>query len=259
VQYTEAVVPPQHERREEWRIFGQLCRELGFKGPLDEGDTPNVFGRVERMLERGGVSFSELQTAPGGVLLPPNQPGRFFSEHLQTTDAKVDCRPALFEEALQLAEQHFAELESEPPGRLRLISKRDRFMHNSWFHNVEKMKHGDRAQNHLFMHPDDLARLDLREGQLVRVRSENGEVQLPVRSAADLMPGVVAATHGWGNAESRGMRVAQEFPGSNVNRLLGSGPGTYDPLSNMAHMTGVVVEVESASLGEPNQSPRAGS
>jgi hypothetical protein len=62
------------------------------------------------------------------------------------------------------------------------------------------------------------------------------------------MPGVVAATHGWGNGESRGMRVAQEFPGANVNRLLGSGPGTYDPLSNMAHMTGVVVEVVSASV-----------
>jgi hypothetical protein len=33
-----------------------------------------------------------------------------------------------------------------------------------------------------------------------------------------------------------------------VNRLLASGPGTYDPLSNMAHMTGVVVEVESAAV-----------
>ena len=24
--------------------------------------------------------------------------------------------------------------------RLRLITKRDRFMHNSWFHNVDKLK-----------------------------------------------------------------------------------------------------------------------
>jgi anaerobic selenocysteine-containing dehydrogenase len=247
VQYTEAVVQPQGERREEWWIFARLCRELGFKGPLDEGEAPSIFGRLERMLERGCVSFTELQSTPGGITLPPNQPGRFFSDHLQTPDERVDCRPALFEEAIQLAEQHFKELENEPAGRLRLISKRDRFMHNSWFHNVEKMKHGDREQNYLFMHPDDLARLDLREGELVRVSSEHGEVQLPVRPDPDLMPGVVAATHGWGNAETRGMRVASEFPGANVNRLLGSGPGTYDPLSNMAHMTGVVVEVESVA------------
>jgi len=243
VQYTEAVVAPQGERREEWWIFARLCRELGFKGPLDEGDAPNVFARFERMLERGGLSFADVQAAPGGVTLPPSQPGRFFSEHLQTTDGRVDCRPALFEEAIELAEQHFTELENEPPGRLRLISKRDRFMHNSWFHNVEKMKRGDRARNYLFIHPGDMARLDLRDDQLVRIRTEHGEVELPVRSDQDLMPGVVAATHGWGNAETRGMRVASESPGANVNRLLGSGPGTYDPLSNMAHMTGVVVEV----------------
>jgi hypothetical protein len=62
----------------------------------------------------------------------------------------------------------------------------------------------------------------------------------------DLMPGVVAATHGWGHARTD-MRIARERPGANVNRLLASGPGSYDPLSNMAHMTGIEVEVESAS------------
>jgi hypothetical protein len=76
------------------------------------------------------------------------------------------------------------------------------------------------------------------------------EVQLPVRPDTDRMPGVVSATHGWGNAATRGMRVASESPGTNVNRLLASGPGTYDPFSNMAHMTGVVVEVESAAFNE---------
>jgi len=32
----------------------------------------------------------------------------------------------------------------------------------------------------------------------------------------------------------------------NVNRLLPSGPGSYDPLSNMAYMTGIPVEVRRA-------------
>ena len=37
--------------------------------------------------------------------------------------------------------------------------------------------------------------------------------------------------------------VASERPGVNVNRLLPSGPESYDPLSNMAHMTGIPVDV----------------
>ena len=137
----------------------------------------------------------------------------------------------------------FSEAASSWYGGVRLITKRDRFMHNSWFHNVDKLKHRERARNYLFVHPDDARRLGLVDDAVVRVRSDAGEIELPVRVDDDLMPGVVAATHGWGHAEASGMRVASERPGVNVNRLLPSGPGSYDPLSNMAFMTGIPVEV----------------
>lgn len=243
VQYTDAVVAPHAERREEWWIFARLCQELGFKGPLDEGPRPDIFARLARMLERGGLSLEDLKATPHGIVLPPLQPGRFFVEHIQTPDARVDCCPPAFAGAFTAAAAHFAELEAEPPGRLRLITKRDRFMHNSWFHNVEKMKHNERARNYLFMHPDDAARRGLNDGELVRVRSDAGAVDLPLKRDPDLMPGVVAATHGWGHAGVDGMRIARERPGTNVNRLLRSSPGSFEPLSNMAHMTGIPVEV----------------
>ncbi len=244
VQYTDAVVAARDERREEWWIFARLCQELGFKGPLDEGPSPAVFARVERMLEKGGLSLEQVKASRGGVVLPPLAPGRFFAEHLQTADGRIDCCPSSFDDALRGVAQHFTELQAAPPHTLRLITKRDRFMHNSWFHNVEKMKHGDRARNHLFMHPDDAERLRLNDGDVVRVRSDAGEVQLPIKRDPDLMPGVVAATHGWGHGDTDGMRIANERPGVNVNRLLASGPGSFEPLSNMAHMTGIPVEVE---------------
>jgi anaerobic selenocysteine-containing dehydrogenase len=62
------------------------------------------------------------------------------------------------------------------------------------------MKRGAHQRNYVFMHPDDVARLGLRDGQTVRLRSAAGEIELPVQVDADLMPGVVAATHGWGHA-----------------------------------------------------------
>jgi anaerobic selenocysteine-containing dehydrogenase len=237
VQFTEAVVPARRECREEWWILARLCRELGFEGPREEGDAPRVFARAERMLERGGVSFEELKNSPGGLLLKANEPGRFFADHIATPEARVDCRPAFFAEALRRLAEDFRDLEREAPGTLRLITKRDRFMHNSWFHNVDGMKRGERAQNYLFMHPSDVERLGLAGGQTVRVRSRAGEIELPLKPDPDLMPGVVAATHGWGHAATE-LRIARERPGANVNRLLASGPGSYDPLSNMAHMTG---------------------
>ncbi|MEO6026792.1 MAG: molybdopterin-dependent oxidoreductase [Candidatus Binatia bacterium] len=243
VQYTPRVVEPHGERREEWWIFSRLCQELGFKGPLDEGDEPAVFARLARMLERGGVSLAALKETPGGVMLDPLMPGRFFADQIGTTDAKVDCCPGLFDDAIAGAAREFDDWLREPAGQLRLITKRDRFMHNSWFHNVDKLKHRERARNYLFVHPDDAHRLGLVDDAVVRVESGAGAIELPVRVDDDLMPGVVAATHGWGHAEATGMRIASERPGVNVNRLLPSGPGSYDPLSNMAYMTGIPVDV----------------
>jgi len=246
VQYTPRVVEPQAERREEWRIFARLCQELGFKGPLDEGERPNLFGRLGRMLERGGLSLDEVERTPGGMLLPPLAPGRFFAQQIGTPDGKVDCCPAFFADAVCNAAAEFEARVNEPAGGLRLITKRDRFMHNSWFHNVDKMKRHERARNYLFMHPDDAHRLGLEDGELVRVSSAAGAIEIPLKLDSDLMPGVVAATHGWGHAGATGMQIAAERPGVNVNRLLASGPGTFDPLSNMAHMTGIPVEVQPA-------------
>jgi anaerobic selenocysteine-containing dehydrogenase len=243
VQYTDAVVAPRDERREEWWIFARLCQALGFKSPLDEGEQPHLFGRLERMLERGGVTLEQLKATPGGVMLPPLQPVA-FETYTQTSDGRIDCCPPLFADALRTVAADFGALAAEPRGRLRLITKRDRFMHNSWFHNIEKLKHGDRARNYLFMHPTDAQQRGLEDGDLVRLRSSAGAVELPVKHDTDLMPGVVAATHGWGHADADGMHIAHERPGTNVNRLLASGPGSFDPLSNMAFMTGVPVEVE---------------
>ncbi len=60
-----------------------------------------------------------------------------------------------------------------------------------------------------------------------------------------LRRGVVALTHGWGNQRTPGMATAKRHPGVNANCLLPSGPGSFEPLSNQAFMTGIPVEVES--------------
>ena len=73
--------------------------------------------------------------------------------------------------------------------------------------------------------------------------SDHGEVAADVAVDDELMPGVVSMVHGWGHAASPGMRVAAEHPGTNPNVLLPSGPGSYEPLSSQAHMTGIPVTV----------------
>jgi anaerobic selenocysteine-containing dehydrogenase len=98
------------------------------------------------------------------------------------------------------------------------------------------------------MHPDDAASRGLAEGARARVWNEHGEVVAAVSFDPDLLPGVVAMAHGWGNQATSGMRVAQEHPGVNASALLPSGRGSFEPLSSQAHMTGIPVEVTAREL-----------
>ena len=126
---------------------------------------------------------------------------------------------------------------------LKLISLRTPYMHNSWYQNVQQLKRGKQDRNWLHMHPDDARSRGLTDGDRVRVHNTNGEVEVDLLYDESLMRGVVAMTHGWGNAKTSGMRVAQRHPGANANVLLPSGVGSFEPLSSQAHMTGVPVDV----------------
>ncbi|MGC4936110.1 molybdopterin dinucleotide binding domain-containing protein, partial [Gordonia sp. DT30] len=73
------------------------------------------------------------------------------------------------------------------------------------------------------------------------VRSAFGEVTVGASIDPYLREGVVSMEHGWGLQD--GLRLSRERPGVNVNELMPHGPGTYEPLSNQAQLTGVPVEV----------------
>lgn len=259
VQFTPRVVPPRGERREEWWILGRIAQSLGFRSPFDPGadgrgsvdpqrfdggiDPMKLWSRTDHMLADRGLSLEALRAEPQGVAFGELDPGRFHSEHLQTPDRRVDCCPPGFREAIERCGEIFEGLLHEPEGQLKLITRRDPYMHNTWYANLARLKRGDRFTNRLYIHPEDAQSRKLEDGQVVQVENEYGSLTVPIRFDAGLLPGVVALTHGWGNARTPGMRVAFENPGVNPNALLPSGPGSFEPLSSQAFMTGVSVEI----------------
>jgi anaerobic selenocysteine-containing dehydrogenase len=243
IQFSEAVVPARDERREEWWIFARLAQALGLKSPLDGGAKPDLWGRIDHMLKTRGHSLEEVRSRPHGLQFDEPTPGRFYADQLQTRDQKVDCCPPAFAEALERAETIFVELEAEGLERLKLITRRDPYMHNSWYANVPQMKRGERDRNRLYVHPDDARERGLEDGAKARISNENGALELELAYDPSLRRGVVALTHGWGNRDSTGMSLAARTPGVNANALLPIGPGSFEPLSSQAFMTGIPVEL----------------
>lgn len=243
-QYTPAVVEPQADRRPEWWIAQRLVQEVGGDSLLDE-DEPDPWGKWAHLLQRGsGLALDDLRTSEPVAVLDAPAPGRFYDDQVQTDDGRVDCRPGAFDAAIVRCEELFADAEAAATaGTLHLIHKRDVWMHNSWMANLERMHRGGRTANPLGMDPDDAQRLGLGDGDDVVVTSEHGEVTATVEFDDSLMPGVVSMVHGWGHDASPAMKVASSHPGTNPNALLPHGPGSFEPLSSQAHMTGIAVTV----------------
>jgi anaerobic selenocysteine-containing dehydrogenase len=261
IQFTDAVVAPRGERKQEWWILGRIAQAMGLKSPFDDIEGSNhiheseategveaqapaaLWGRIDHMLHARGLSLEEVRAKTHGIVFEPLTPGRFFEDHLQTDDGKVDCCPADFKDGFARCARQFVELEEEGPNRLKMISLRDPYMHNSWYANIERMKGGAKDRNYLYMHAGDAEASGVAPGERVRLFNNHGSIEVELRIDDGLKAGVVALTHGWGNANTPGMRVAHNTPGANQNALLPSGPGSFDPLSNQAFMTGVPVEV----------------
>lgn len=246
-QYTDAVVPPHAGRRDDWWILARLEQELGIASPLDR-ENHDPMAQSEAMLAHSGLSIAQLRDAPHHTILLPQSPrDRFLDEAVVTPDSKVDCCPESFAGAIARCDEIFRELSNEPQERLKLISLRTMYMHNGSLANAPSLKRGKGASNPLHVHPVDAAAHDLAEGDTVVVFNDHGRVTTPVTLDSSLRPGVVALSHGYGQVRSPGTRVANASPGVNANRLMPTGPGSFEPLSNMSHMTGVPVMLQKAT------------
>ncbi len=243
LQSVEAVVPPQHERRDDWWIISRLQQELGLPSALD-GDAPDMLGRARKIAARIGLTLEEIRAQPGqSALLPQPEREAFYESVVCHEDGKVDCCPDAFAEAIVRCARIFDELAAEGEDVFKLISLRTNYMHNSNLANMAALKRPAHALNPLHIHPDDAARLGLAEGDMATVSNRYGAVQSPVRLDETLRRGVVAMSHGYGHAQAPGISRAHAAPGVNVNALMPTGPDSHEPLSNMAHLTGVAVEI----------------
>jgi formate dehydrogenase len=246
LQWTDAIVAPQGNRRSDAWIFSRLLQEMGRPSLLDLPGGDMMSALWDGRLGETGHSIAELREAEGHVIvLPEAEPGGFVER--VAAGGRFDCCPAPLEATLARAEPVFDELVRESGKGLKLITRRTNYMLNSSFQNVKALREtrGGRT-NPLFMNPDDALDRGLADGQWVIVRNGNGEVRAELELEPDLCPGVVAMSHGFGNAGTSGMPVAQSLPGVNVNILSPTGAGSFDPVGGMGHLTGIPVEVEPA-------------
>ncbi|HEY0913619.1 MAG TPA: molybdopterin oxidoreductase family protein [Solimonas sp.] len=268
--YSPAIFPKPKGALHDWEIFAKLGRRL--RERLDERPRGSLMKRLSaklkdefllrapphRILDLGlrlgpygrkapqKLSLAKLKANPHGVDLGPLRPA--LPQRLHGKSKRIAAAPAAVLADLQRFERELMSQEAAAPrpGELWLIGRRHVRSNNSWMHNSQRLVKG-KPRHQLFMHPQDLAARGLADGEMVRVSSRVGSVDVEMQATEDIMPGVVSLPHGWGHARPGvKLRIAQAQAGQSANDLTDD--QALDALSGNAALNGIPVTVEAARV-----------
>ncbi len=245
------------DQRYDWEIFEELRQRL--EAEVYDSETAALPQDPALKIDAGlrygpygkshTLSLRALLDQPHGLdfgPLQPQLPGR-----LLTATGRINIAPPLLLADLgraadllrgdTLPSSANGKVDNIPSESLLLISRRHLRSNNSWMHNSHRLVKGpDRCTLH--MNPADAGDRGLVTGQLVRVSSRVGAVDLPVEVTADMMPGVVCMPHGYGhNRPGVQLDVAVQHAGVSVNDLTDE--TVLDALTGNAALSGVPVSV----------------
>lgn len=188
-----------------------------------------------------GLTLDKVKAQAHGIDLGPLRP--MLPGRLGTADQRIKLTPPLFVKALQSMRNSQAEAPE-----FVMIGRRHLRSNNSWMHNSKRLVKG-KPRCTVMMHPQDGVGIGVEEGADLEVRSATGAIQLPVEFSTDMLRGVISVPHGWGHhREGIQQQVAAAHAGVSINDVIGS--QTYDPLTGMAILNGVDVQLRAISASK---------
>jgi len=255
--YSLPVFKPDKTQRSDARIFLELAWRMKSgnwlsksAGRLKKTILPRLGNQwiINKQLKKGpyyqshGLDIKKLKKSPHGIDLGPMQP--CLPERLFTSDKHIDLAPDIFlAEMQQLAKKLLINkaAPATPEFDLRLIGRRDPRTCNSWLHNSYRMVKGKNRCLAL-INPNDASKRDISDGDMVRVTSRVGSVDIVAAISEEIMPGVISIPHGWGHdMDGVALSIASQHAGINTNILTDD--QFLDTLSGNAALNGVPVSL----------------
>jgi formate dehydrogenase len=274
--YAERAIQPPPGVKEEWEFFTDLAlamdRNLFGKPGVNRiiratRRLARATGRpklelhpewIQRLMVRMGrrLSFKQIKAHRHGWIYAEATYGDLAGV-LSTPDGRVQLAPPPFLGAARDAAAADPLTSDEYP--LVLTTKRIREAMNSWLNESEGLFRPERT-NVAEMHSDDARGLGVRDGDLVRLSSPHGAIELRARLNDVMRPGAVCVPHGWGSRifDPAGGTEPRQY-GENRNVLVSN--LRLDRFSQTPALNSTAVRVElvdpSGSTAEPLASSQA--
>jgi len=248
--YSPALFAKKPNEKHDWEITLELAKRLNKNAPLAtkiERWLTKILGPkflLGQGLKRGPypqVSLKELKKNPHGIDLGPLQ--SMLPRGLKHKDKKIHLNVDFYQADLDRVKDMMQQYNDR---QILLIGRRHVRSNNSWLHNSQRLVKG-KSRCTLMLHPETAKQQGVEQGQLVKVTSRVGSVNIEAEITDELMPGVVSIPHGWGHGR-KGVKqkIAQANAGVSVNDLTDD--TLIDTLCGNAAVNGVPVTLEAVSL-----------
>jgi anaerobic selenocysteine-containing dehydrogenase len=229
-QWTDAVLPRPPGTVEDWEFFHDLAAamdltlQIGSNTYEPDGAKPTSAELLATAARRSRIAYDEVQRHPSGVVVEGLDPVRVAAPADDAQDRFVTMAPDV---AAELAAA-LDDLRAVAPGTsLRLTVRRAKESMNSVA--------AEASPNPCRLHPLDMERLGLGEGDAVTVRSAHGAIDTTTAADTSLRPGVATMTH---------------CIEPNPAQLLSLTDGRQS-INAMPWMTGVPVDVAARDVADP--------
>jgi formate dehydrogenase major subunit len=184
VQIGRKVLEPPGEAREDWRIVCDIATRIGL--PMEYESPRDVFEElVSLMPNYAGLSYDNL--GEQGKLYPNPDPEHtdgtvvLFDESFGTDDGRAHLVPAEWLPAKELPDEEFP-----------FILNTGRLLEHWHTGSMTRRSYALDAiapEAHVYLNPDDAARMGIAEGDYVRITSRRGSIELAARVSHRDTPG----------------------------------------------------------------------
>lgn len=253
VKFSEALFPPQKGQLHDWQIMKALTKRLSKKKLplfyklstpkllLNLGLLTGPYGNLSSFKQLfNGINLRKVKKSVHGINLGPLV--TMFPAALKTADQKIHLAPPLFLTQLEALETNFnSEQAKRKDNEFKLIGRRHLRSNNSWMHNTEKLVAGKNRCTAM-IHNADAKKLGLENNQEVIVKSDVGNITIPIQITKNIMPGVMSIPHGFGHRKKgTKLKVAEAHAGVSVNDITDH--NRIDALTGNAAFSGQIVQI----------------
>jgi len=243
--YTDAITERAGDVLNEWEVFWELSKRLGYSLPLPGGDTPmderpSDDAMIDLAYAGSRMPMDEVR-ANRRVVHPDK--AMIVSAADPTCTAKFTVAPD--DIVAELGEVH---LEGDSAAVLgidpslypfRLVSRRLKHVLNSYGSSLSVLG-AKGTSNSAYMNPQDMLDHQLVEGDLIEIFSPRASVHGLVEAAPDVRRGVISMAHSWGGSSLTDEKVRDI--GSPTSRLVSVDKG-YDRINGMVVQSAIPVRI----------------